>query len=265
MSSSLDLVDAAVRDVRDEEAGRVRAEIDRRDPAGHFRGTTPVTRVTDARTSAPGGGEHLQACPRARVSRCDGSLELGRVAGAAGALLDARSRSSTARPTCVPSASPNAPARAEEGDAAPDGHDDPRDGRREADRERRENDEQHRRRCYTRRRDAGWSSQVARRAHNPEVAGSNPAPAIRKPCITGAFLVSGSGRAGSWYRCWYPATRTFAPRPSPPRRGTHLGGVDVSLGDRVLRVPGLRLDVRVRLAGRRLVGQRRVSEAVPWP
>ena len=27
-------------------------------------------------------------------------------------------------------------------------------------------------------RDAGWSSQVARRAHNPEVAGSNPAPAI---------------------------------------------------------------------------------------
>src|SRR5436305_13061675 len=26
--------------------------------------------------------------------------------------------------------------------------------------------------------DAGWSSQVARRAHNPKVAGSNPAPAI---------------------------------------------------------------------------------------
>ena len=39
---------------------------------------------------------------------------------------------------------------------------------------------------------AGWSSQVARRAHNPKVAGSNPAPAIRKPplarrlsCLTG--------------------------------------------------------------------------------
>src|SRR5690606_2357254 len=29
--------------------------------------------------------------------------------------------------------------------------------------------------------DAGWSSLVARRAHNPEVAGSNPAPAIRGP------------------------------------------------------------------------------------
>lgn len=27
--------------------------------------------------------------------------------------------------------------------------------------------------------DAGWSNQEARRAHNPEVAGSNPAPATR--------------------------------------------------------------------------------------
>ena len=26
--------------------------------------------------------------------------------------------------------------------------------------------------------DAGWSSQVARRAHNPKVVGSNPSPAI---------------------------------------------------------------------------------------
>ncbi len=37
---------------------------------------------------------------------------------------------------------------------------------------------------------AGWSSQVARRAHNPEVAGSNPAPAIQQkacktPCLAG--------------------------------------------------------------------------------
>ena len=28
--------------------------------------------------------------------------------------------------------------------------------------------------------DAGWSSLVARRAHNPKVAGSNPAPATNK-------------------------------------------------------------------------------------
>ncbi len=27
--------------------------------------------------------------------------------------------------------------------------------------------------------DAGWSSPVARRAHNPEVAGSNPVPATK--------------------------------------------------------------------------------------
>ena len=27
--------------------------------------------------------------------------------------------------------------------------------------------------------DAGWSSPVARRAHNPKVAGSNPAPATK--------------------------------------------------------------------------------------
>ena len=41
-------------------------------------------------------------------------------------------------------------------------------------------------------RDAGWSSQVARRAHNPKVAGSNPAPAIsRRPCTAGPFLVLG--------------------------------------------------------------------------
>src|SRR5471030_2758529 len=33
--------------------------------------------------------------------------------------------------------------------------------------------------CYAARCVAGWSSQVARRAHNPEVAGSNPAPAMR--------------------------------------------------------------------------------------
>ena len=28
--------------------------------------------------------------------------------------------------------------------------------------------------------DAGWSSMVARRAHNPKVVGSNPAPATKK-------------------------------------------------------------------------------------
>src|SRR6056297_2358383 len=43
---------------------------------------------------------------------------------------------------------------------------------------------------------AGWSSLAARRAHNPKVAGSNPAPATRSsvqesPWSSGAFLFSG--------------------------------------------------------------------------
>jgi hypothetical protein len=42
-------------------------------------------------------------------------------------------------------------------------------------------------RRYTRECDAGWSSLVARRAHNPEVAGSNPAPATGKAPETGLF------------------------------------------------------------------------------
>ena len=36
--------------------------------------------------------------------------------------------------------------------------------------------------------DAGWSSLVARRAHNPKVAGSNPAPATLKPAAFGRRL-----------------------------------------------------------------------------
>jgi hypothetical protein len=43
---------------------------------------------------------------------------------------------------------------------------------------------------------AGWSSQVARWAHNPEVAGSNPAPATKKPW-SGAHLVQGCRRLTS--------------------------------------------------------------------
>src|SRR3569833_3908348 len=39
--------------------------------------------------------------------------------------------------------------------------------------------------------DAGWSSPVARQAHNLKVAGSNPAPATKqkKPRFGGAFLL----------------------------------------------------------------------------
>ena len=38
--------------------------------------------------------------------------------------------------------------------------------------------------------DAGWSSLVARRAHNPKVVGSNPTPATNLP-QTGVFLYMG--------------------------------------------------------------------------
>ena len=36
---------------------------------------------------------------------------------------------------------------------------------------------------------AGWSSLVARRAHNPKVAGSNPAPATKQSPGQNVFLV----------------------------------------------------------------------------
>ena len=49
--------------------------------------------------------------------------------------------------------------------------------------------------CYDLETAAGWSSQVARRAHNPKVAGSNPAPAIGESPGNGAFFVDG-GRGG---------------------------------------------------------------------
>src|SRR5437868_4976528 len=52
------------------------------------------------------------------------------------------------------------------------------------------------------------------------------------------------------------------------RRGAgeeHLCGVDVALGDRALRVAGLQLHVHHRVAGRRLMCERRVPEVVEGP
>ena len=46
---------------------------------------------------------------------------------------------------------------------------------------------QHRRLFETAPYSAGWSSLVARRAHNPEVVGSNPAPATMKPQVGSEF------------------------------------------------------------------------------
>src|SRR5438105_12253277 len=46
---------------------------------------------------------------------------------------------------------------------------------------------------------AGWSSPVARQAHNLKVAGSNPAPATnQKSRLRAAFFVPGSERVGAF-------------------------------------------------------------------
>ena len=49
--------------------------------------------------------------------------------------------------------------------------------------------------CYNLSHAAGWSSQVARRAHNPKVAGSNPAPATKEgPAFARAFVFAAQPR-----------------------------------------------------------------------
>jgi hypothetical protein len=91
--------------------------------------------------------------------------------------------------------------------------------------------------------DAGWSSLVARRAHNPEVAGSNPAPATaragpgRRTCWAGRHVVPPLDPVG-------PGSTAHAA--SPPRRPR--GGT--------ARTPG-----RDRRAGRDTVALRAVSAA----
>jgi hypothetical protein len=77
--------------------------------------------------------------------------------------------------------------------------------------------------------DAGWSSLVARRAHNPKVAGSNPAPAIAgfPPPKPGGFLLRGReshareavGRDGS------RASAGFSSRVARARGGAGQGQV----------------------------------------
>jgi hypothetical protein len=46
---------------------------------------------------------------------------------------------------------------------------------------------------------AGWSSSVARRAHNPKVAGSNPVPAI--PFLTWDRIILYESRMDSYFDC----------------------------------------------------------------
>ena len=88
------------------------------------------------------------------------------------------------------------------------------------------------------RRDAGWSSQVARRAHNPEVAGSNPAPATKegpgnrlkregRP-VSGALFGTGVGTSRppqsrtstAGVLCHSPTHMTIGSQAQGSRRGT---------------------------------------------
>ena len=82
---------------------------------------------------------------------------------------------------------------------------------------------------------AGWSSSVARRAHNPEVAGSNPVPATRKTrylnekslryrvlfcpdeteslCYSLPFSQTQARRRGGGRGDYHPTSRTIIQRP----------------------------------------------------
>ena len=60
--------------------------------------------------------------------------------------------------------------------------------------------------------DAGWSSLVARRAHNPKVVGSNPAPATNTMnTLTGVFLFLRTGHG-------HASNTLYSSSPPPVRR-----------------------------------------------
>ena len=179
LEQPLDLGDATgLRHVGDEQAGRVRADVDRADPAGHRRAirlsassTVPTPLTDEVSTSSP-ASDVLEPLER-RLHPRHLVVQLGR------ALAE------HAEPLAL-----------EHGEPALDrglGGAHPPVGAQAADervREARSHDHhphdhrhQHHRRDLRASakvfgRDAGWSSPVARRAHNPKVAGSNPAPAI---------------------------------------------------------------------------------------
>src|SRR3979490_1223272 len=70
---------------------------------------------------------------------------------------------------------------------------------------------------YTSSSGAGWSSLVARRAHNPKVAGSNPAPAMEKALVIRAFFFGWCG--GRVIACPGCVPRFSLSKPGPAARG----------------------------------------------
>src|SRR4051794_40524815 len=100
--------------------------------------------------------------------------------------------------------------------------------------------------------DAGWSSLVARRAHNPKVAGSNPAPAMRKRLRTcqGAEAFSPS----PWLPLRAPAGAHAVHHAAHPLGGAlhHVGHAAVHLLHRLLRGVGERALAHAQLRQRLL-------------
>src|SRR3954471_6676376 len=77
--------------------------------------------------------------------------------------------------------------------------------------------------------DAGWSSSVARWAHNPEVAGSNPAPATHRDPETSPLRAK-PAQSRRFRRLWgrYPGefrATDIDNRAVPPRTGNRLSCV----------------------------------------
>ena len=64
--------------------------------------------------------------------------------------------------------------------------------------------------------DAGWSSSVARWAHNPEVAGSNPAPATTRTSVRGRPLRTTWGAFSVFRVCVRPCWAPWRHRPGTP-------------------------------------------------
>ena len=67
---------------------------------------------------------------------------------------------------------------------------------------------------------AGWSSLVARRAHNPKVVGSNPAPAtirISNPPSAGFLLAISAARSAVIADCWGSHQHRLYAQESHPR------------------------------------------------
>ncbi len=70
---------------------------------------------------------------------------------------------------------------------------------------------------------AGWSSLVARRAHNPEVEGSNPSPATQHiPTRREGAPVSQAGIAGTLNTLHPPLGKCLGPGPKSSRKRTAL-------------------------------------------